>query len=378
MKLNAIMICLFTLCLSGQANARQAASLIAPVEPPRIQLAILLDTSSSMNGLINQTRNQLWRVVNEFSRARRQGLPPNLEVAVYEYGNSSLNIKNGYIRQITPFTRELDTVSEGLFALRTGGGDEYCGYVIQTALHDLQWSQSNQDIKAIFIAGNEPFSQGPVDFHTTLQEARQRGIVVNTIHAGDYQTGAHTGWRLGAQLAGGDYMNIDQDHQVAQIPAPQDKELAELNARLNQTYLPYGQEGRRKAERQVQLDSATQAEAPALLSSRIKSKVSGFYHNENWDLIDADKSGHADVASMDPSELPEPMQTMTVKQRKAYLQQKARERAEIQQKIRALSQARDQYITRKRKQLAEKAVNTVDDAMISSVRKQGTAKNFVF
>ncbi|MGH7127061.1 MAG: vWA domain-containing protein, partial [Planctomycetaceae bacterium] len=28
--------------------------------PPRIQMAILLDTSGSMSGLINQARTQLW------------------------------------------------------------------------------------------------------------------------------------------------------------------------------------------------------------------------------------------------------------------------------------------------------------------------------
>ena len=94
---------------------------------PKIQLAILLDTSSSMNGLIDQTRNQLWQVVNEFSKAEQNGVKPSLEVAVYEYGNSRLSASNGYIRQVSGLTGELDAVSEALFSLTTNGGSEYCG-----------------------------------------------------------------------------------------------------------------------------------------------------------------------------------------------------------------------------------------------------------
>ena len=42
----------------------------------RIQLAILLDTSNSMDGLIGQAKSQLWNVVNELARARRSGRLP--------------------------------------------------------------------------------------------------------------------------------------------------------------------------------------------------------------------------------------------------------------------------------------------------------------
>ena len=42
-------------------------------KPPLIQMAILLDTSGSMSGLIEQAKTQLWTIVNEFATARRQG-----------------------------------------------------------------------------------------------------------------------------------------------------------------------------------------------------------------------------------------------------------------------------------------------------------------
>src|SRR4051812_46021230 len=121
---------------------------------PLIQMAILLDTSSSMDGLIDQTRSQLWTIVNEFITATRAGKKPELQVALYEYGKPTLGAESGFIRQIVPLTTDLDKISQELFALKTNGGDEYCGWVIRTAVDQLAWSKAAQDLKVIFIAGN--------------------------------------------------------------------------------------------------------------------------------------------------------------------------------------------------------------------------------
>ena len=115
--------------LSQHTQARKELSQKSPSDhQPRIQVAILLDTSSSMDGLIDQTRNQIWQVINEFSSLKQNGVQPRLEVAVFEYGNDGISKNQGYVRQVSAFTRELDKVSESLFSLRTNGGSEYCGY----------------------------------------------------------------------------------------------------------------------------------------------------------------------------------------------------------------------------------------------------------
>ena len=130
------------------------------VDPPphqdKVQIALLLDTSNSMDGLIDQARTQLWKVVNTFVDARRDGVAPFVEVALYEYGNNSLHVANNYIRLVEPLTRDLDELSRDLFALKTNGGEEYCGAVIQRALADLAWDPSQRTYKAIVIAGNDP------------------------------------------------------------------------------------------------------------------------------------------------------------------------------------------------------------------------------
>src|SRR5262249_19167887 len=140
----------------------------------KIQIAILLDTSSSMDGLIDQAKSQLWKIVNQASKAAKQGQRPAVEIALYEYGKDSLPAEGGWIRQILPFTTDLDRVSEQLFALGTNGGEEYCGLVIHRAVGDLAWSKDADDLKLIYIAGNEPFTQGPMDYHKSIAEARQK------------------------------------------------------------------------------------------------------------------------------------------------------------------------------------------------------------
>ena len=200
------------------------------IDPPKIQLAILLDTSNSMDGLIDQTRNQLWQVVNEFSTAKQDGVTPILEVALFEYGNDSNPQSAGYVRQLNSFTRELDAVSEGLFSLETNGGSEFCGTAIKTAIDTLQWSHLDSDIKTIFIAGNESFAQGPVSYQQAIEMASSYGISVNTIHAGTHEEGINDSWQTAALLAGGNYLSIDANQQVVHIDAPQDAEIAILNA----------------------------------------------------------------------------------------------------------------------------------------------------
>src|SRR3954465_7497488 len=108
-------IAVVSLCLvAGSAFIlRGSATAKSPPQPPRpaVQIAILLDTSNSMDGLIAQAKTQLWNVVNEFVRARKDGRPPAIQVALFEYGKNSLPSDEGYVRLILPLTDDLDRVS---------------------------------------------------------------------------------------------------------------------------------------------------------------------------------------------------------------------------------------------------------------------------
>jgi hypothetical protein len=359
-------------------NAQERANESA--DTPRIQLVILLDTSSSMDGLIDQTRNQLWQIVNEFSAAKKDGVAPIFEIALFEYGNNGLSESSGYIRKLSGFTRELDAVSEGLFSLTTNGGDEYCGYAIKTAINRLQWSQSDSDVKAIFIAGNESFAQGPIDYREAAKLAARRGISINTIHAGGRQAGVEDEWEAGALLAGGSYMNIDANQKVVHIVAPQDKKLAELNAKLNATYIPYGAKGAEKVQRQVEQDAMSNKISAGLLAKRAKSKSSSFYSNSGWDLVDALKEAKIDeeeLTKLDDTELPDTMKSLSGNERVEYVRKKTEERNLIKEEIGKVSKLRTEYVAKLKQQQAA-ASPSMGDALTKAVKKQAEQKSFVF
>lgn len=347
---------------------------------PRIQVAVLLDTSNSMDGLIDQARSQLWKIVNEFAVCKRGGVRPEIEVALYEYGKQSLPASENFIRQILPLTTDLDKISEELFALRTNGGEEYCGAVIERAVNELRWSADPRDLKVILIAGNEPFAQGPVDYRKSCRNAIARGIVVNTIHCGNVTPGEESGWREGATLADGSYTHIDHNKALVSITAPQDERIVKLGVELNATYVAYGKSGEEGKMRQSAQDwnTANLAAAKESVVQRQLFKCADNYNCSSWDLVDAVKEGKVKLADLKPNDLPEEMRKLNLKECQAYLDAKAKKRAEIQSAIAKLNVERQKFIDAELKKRASESDATLDSAVIATVRSQAVKKEFVF
>lgn len=348
-----------------------------PRNPPKdqtIMLALLLDTSNSMDGLIDQAKSQLWKIVNELAEARcENGSRPNVKIALYEYGNDGLSAQEGYIRQVNGLTDDLDVISEKLFALTTNGGNEFCGYVIKSSLNQLAWSPSANDLKMIFIAGNEPFTQGGVPFREACALAKQKGVVVNTIFCGDFNEGLQTDWKSGADVTGGTYMSIEQDRKTVYVPTPYDEKLDAMNNQLNDTYVYYGATGSRKKELQLSQDKNAERYGQANKVDRAVSKSSHVYKNKSWDLVDAAKDDEKVISGVSSDDLPAEMKNMTVDQRKAYVQKKSAERSRIQAEIQSLSKKRQEYISTHTPQ--DKKATMLDAAMINAVKQQARTKN---
>lgn len=372
-------------CLSVSFAFSSLASAAEPVvglpatdREPKIQVAVLLDTSSSMDGLINQTREQLWKIVNTFASAKRDGKRPRLELALYDYGNDSISAGNDYVRKLVPLTTDLDKVSEALFKLKTNGGNEYCGAAIAHATKELAWSRDPHDLKLIYIAGNEAFTQGTVRYQDSVKAAIELGIVVNTIHAGDEATGVAGQWLAAAKMADGNYLFIDQNRAVARVDAPQDAKLAALSTELNKTYVAYGVGGAAAAQRQVAQDSNAVAASPSSGAMRAKAKGSASYKNSNWDLVDAKDDGLA-LAAVPAASLPAEMKDMSVPERERFVAGKSAKRAELQAEIAKVSAERDAFVASEMKKQAEVVgPKTMDEALLDSARVQAKKKAFAF
>jgi len=321
-RINRLLALLIAVTFVSSAVAQEKE--VAEKTPtPKVQVAILLDNSGSMSGLINQARSELWKIVNEFATAKQDGVAPDLEVALYHYGSPPA-------KQLVPLTDDLDKVSEAMFGIGIGGGSEYCG-------------------QAIDIASKNCGSSLPQD------------------------------WKEGSLLADGSSFNIDHNKSVAHIPAPQDKEIIELGTRLNRTYVAYGLEGAAQAENQIAQDNNSSGAGIASAQNRAVTKANRLYRNSSWDLCDAFQDKEVDLAKIDPAQLPENMRKMTPEERKSYVEGKQAERKEIQDKINKLNSDRNAFVTKKRKELAGEAdAETLDVALIKTIHEQATKKNFSF
>ena len=337
-----------------------------------IKVALLLDTSNSMDGLIDQAKAQLWDIVNELSYAKCGTNKPNLQIALYEYGNDNLNGDKGYIKQVLAFSDDLDDISKELFSLTTNGGEEYCGQVIQTSLNQLEWGKNPDDLKLIFIAGNEAFTQGKVNYQDASANANEKDVTVNTIFCGNYRQGISSKWKAGAELTQGDYMAIEQNTKTVHIASPYDDAILILNKKLNNTYVIYGVKGQRKMEMQAEQDKNAAGYSKANAVSRSVSKSSHLYKNKSWDLVDADEMEEVIISDLKDDALPTELKGKSANEIKSYIEIKRKERTQIQNEIQQLNSKRKAYIS---KQKIE-GENGLENAMTNAIKAQAKKKNY--
>ena len=383
--------------LAISASAKESNS--APVattatDEPLAQIALLLDTSGSMEGLIDQARCQLWNAISELSKASREGSTSKLEIAVYQYGSELLTEDAGFIRQVTEFTDDLDAVSRALFSLKVKGGEEFCGQVIDHALTELTWNPAPETYKAIFIAGNESFDQGAVKFGQALPKALDGDVVVNSIYCFDPKSrksgpkttpgGATAGmeqWEAAAKLTGGMYFQIDHNHHLPEMETPFDSRMRELNREMNKTFVWHGEGSQQAAQNQQAQDDNAAKMPDHACAARMSATIGHLYHHAHHDLIDAVDHGKVDLATMPEAKMPEALQKMTPEQRDSFVEGKLAARDGIRRQMADVIAKRHAFLQRKMsEELGEegKPMPAFGDALVSTVRSQAVQRGFEF
>ncbi|MEN1785858.1 MAG: VWA domain-containing protein [Bacteroidota bacterium] len=349
-----------------------------PHKAQHVKIALLLDTSNSMDGLIDQAKSQLWDIVNEFTYAKcNHDQKPQLQIALFEYGNDRLSSRTGYVREVLSFSNDLDDISEKLFSLTTNGGEEYCGTVISTSLERLDWGNNSEDLKLIFIAGNEPFTQGKLDYRDAVAQAKEQDVVVNTIFCGNYEQGINSNWKDGASLTGGDYIAIDHNQQLVHIATPYDKLIIELNSRLNGTYISYGALGTKRLEKQALQDQNAQVLNESVVIKRAVSKSSRLYNNATWDLVDAVEEEAEVLDNLPQTALPKELKGKTKAEIQQYIASKKEERQALQQQINELNKKRNAHIKNAQKAKGDQR-GELENAMLAAIKKQAAKKNYTW
>lgn len=350
----------------------------AVAERPIVELAICLDTSGSMNGLIDAARARLWDIVNELALAQPT---PTLRVALLTFGNNGHAPEAGWVKVDIGFTEDLDEVSKQLFALTTNGGEEYVGRVLAAAESQLTWTKPGESasspslLQIVVVAGNESADQDQqISFRDACKALVSRGITVNSIYCGSPGDQLAPDWREVATLADGHFAAIDQSHGALAIATPFDDELARLGAEINVTYLAYGPGGGSGAWNQTAQDSNAQALNSAVAAQRAQSKASALYDCGHWDLVDACGSPDFKLESVKDEDLPEAMRKMTPEERKAHIAALTAKREEFKKQIAELGAKRQLFVAEAQKEAAAEGKQTFGAAMLKAVREKGTAK----
>lgn len=146
-----------------------------------VQVVLCLDASGSMDELFVEVADSLNMLVNTMTRCRLDGKKARVNLGIVVYGQA---MDNGAPRVLTPFTTDVKSMRSKLKEIQCDGAVEPCGEVIDFALNNFEWNmRDRQDIlKVIFIAGNEDFKQGTLDYRTAMHKAKRRNVIVNTIY----------------------------------------------------------------------------------------------------------------------------------------------------------------------------------------------------
>lgn len=362
------------------ADAAPAPPHVLPNPPVRadatrpVDLVIVLDTSESMDALLDSARMRVWDIVNELARMSPR---PELRVGLVTFGSPEVaTAEQGFVKVRTDLTSDLDGMYAELMALRTLGGDELVGMALDAAVERMSWSPDPTGLRLVFIAGNESADQGVerTDFRAIAAGARRSDIVINALYAGPREQAVTDKWPEIAQAGGGNFSAIDVSANLVQVPTPHDQPLLDLNARLNETYLPYGAQGMAGlANQRVQDNNASRLGVESC-SSRVVAKGSALYDNSSWDLVDATLQDGFQWSALRDSDLPEELRPLTPEERQAHVAGLRATRQRIQESIQAISEARENHLRSLRDEQSQR--HGLDEALRGALLQQAGAKGF--
>ena len=374
MNKNAPLALLFLATAAGLGLSTTLGAQKALDERRHVDLAICLDTSGSMRGLLDSARQSIWAIVNDLALAKPA---PRLRIALLTFGNDGHSKANGWVRVDTGFTGDLDLVSEKLFALKTNGGTEFVGRVLQASLEQLRWTSSSNALKLIVVAGNEGADQDKmVDFRSQCKKAISRGIMINSIYCGNPGDQLAPAWSMVAKLADGHFDTINQHGTVA-LQSPFDAQITSLSTALNTTYIPLGAAGARGNQNQIVQDGNASHLNSQASAQRCQAKASGNYYC-SWDLVDNLRTKKLKISEVKVTDLPENMRKMTMKERVAYVAEMQKKRTDIQKKVIDLTAKRSAWCTQELEKRRDGNGTSFESAVRKSVRAQAEAKGLKY
>jgi Mg-chelatase subunit ChlD len=237
---------------------------ILPARPawskPAIEVVFVLDTTGSMGPLIEGAKRKIWSIATTLIDCSPDA---EIRMGLVAYRD----IGDDYVTKTFKLTTDIQGLYADLLELRArGGGDwpESVNEALQIGVTKMNWSSGRNSTRIIFLVGDAPphmdYAQD-TKYPDVMRLARARDITINTVQAGSARD-TERYWREIAQMGRGEYMAIPQDGgKIVVIETPYDREIIELQGRINRTVVPYGSQTQQRGVRD-RLHAGSVAPAP--------------------------------------------------------------------------------------------------------------------
>lgn len=347
----------------------------------RIEVVFVLDTTSSMSGLIETAKEKIWSIATTMAQAEQA---PEIEMGLVAFRDRG----DEYVTRVIDLSTDLDSMYAELMQFAAvGGGDgpESVNLALDAAVNRISWSQDPSSYQVVFLVGDAPPHmdyQGEPQYPQIVRAAAAKGIVVNTIQCGAVSETVAP-WTAIAALGGGRYLNVEQAGNAFAVATPYDEDIAQLSAELDATRVYYGDEedraaGDRKLAATESLHglASIAAQARRAIFNATASGAAGNLFGEQ-ELIDDVASGRADIAEIPKEELPEPLRALSPEEQVRFVADTAKQRTEIRERIEKLAEARTAFIADKVAE-AGGAEDSLDRQIYDVVREQAAGKGLVY
>lgn len=358
----------------------QPADRIVPAQNrPKVEVVFVLDTTSSMSGLIEAAKNNIWSIASSMASAQPA---PDMRMGLVAFRDRG----DAYITRVLDLSRDLDAMYVSLTDFKAqGGGDgpESVNAALLAAVNDVSWSQGTDSYKVIFLVGDAPPHmdyQGEVQYPEIIRQAQAKGIVINCIQAGDEAQTRKT-WQHIASLNQGEYFQVEQGGNAVAVTTPFDTKLAKLARDLEDTRLFYGsKDEREKQARKVATEREVMSSTPAAVQAKraeFNATAAGADNlYQDGELVSSVIEGRVELDKLKAEDLPAPMVDMSKEEQQAFIAQTVEKRKQIQESIEKLGEQRQQYIVGKLEEAEKK--ESLDAKIYNAIRGQAKAKGLSY
>ena len=350
------------------------------IQNHRIEVVFILDTTSSMSGLIEAAKEKIWSIATTMASAEQA---PDISMGLVAFRDRG----DSYVTRVLDLSQDLDSMYASLMDFRAqGGGDgpESVNQALYDAVNQISWSDDESVYKVAFLIGDAPPHMdynNDVKFPVTLEQAKRKGIIINTIQSGQNHSTAPV-WKTIAQLGEGEYFQVENSGNAVAVSTPFDKKLSALTASLEATRLYYGDVETKESQKRKNAstrklhdelsDAALARRATFNATASGESNLLG-----KGELVDAISSGRVELDDIDRAEMPASLQALAPEEQMEIITDQARRRDKIKSDIRILSESRSRYIEQ---QIAADgdASESLDEKIYSAVKKQAKHKGLIY